>query len=260
MDTYVRPETYGIAALAAGGAILASRFAVENSSPAMALVRPPGHHAGPSYAGGFCYFNNAAIAAEWLIRSKQTKRVAIVDFDVHHGNGTAEIFKSRSDVLFISTHLYGIYPGTGAAEDTGDGQGEGYTINIPFVSGCGDASFLATYEQIIEPVLNQFKPNAVIVSLGIDSHYRDTLGSLTLSSGGYIDICSRLIDFSRGRCAFTLEGGYDFDATADVIAGLASKSSGKTTALRYTDVVDRECAGSEVITRVKRIQSQYWKL
>jgi acetoin utilization deacetylase AcuC-like enzyme len=258
MDTYVRPETFGIASLAAGGALLATKYSCENGKPSFALLRPPGHHAGADYAGGFCYFNNIAVGAQWL--AMQKKKVAIVDIDVHHGNGTADIFCDRADVLYISTHLYGIYPGTGAASDTGEGDGKGFTVNIPFRSGCGDASFKAAFDDIVEPVVAQFKPDAVLVSLGGDSHYRDTLGSLTLSTPGYINLARRLVKMAQGKCAFMLEGGYDVDALAEIIAGIVASFGGKEIPLKYTEVIDTDCAGRDIVKRVKEVQREFWKL
>lgn len=258
MDTYVRPETFGIASLAVGGAILSTRHSFESGKPSIALLRPPGHHAGRDYAGGFCYFNNIAIGAEYLAR--KGKKVAIVDIDVHHGNGTADIFCERNDVLYISTHLYGIYPGSGSAEEVGRGDGEGYTVNIPFRSGCGDASFNLAFSKIIEPILAQFRPETVLVSLGVDSHYRDVLGNLTLSSPCYIALAKRLISTSGGKCAFMLEGGYDVPALAEVVAGIVGIFEGTEVKLEFDEVMDTEGAGKDVVKRVVEVQKRYWEL
>ena len=258
MDTYVRPETFKIASLAAGGALLSAKYSYDSRKPSFALLRPPGHHAGADYAGGFCYFNNTAIGAESLAREK--KKIAIVDIDVHHGNGTADIFCKRADVLYISTHLSPFYPGTGAFGDVGEGDGEGYTVNIPLRSGCGDATFEFAYGEIIGPVISQFKPDMVLVSLGGDSHYRDTLGSLTLSSQGFVKLAMSLIGIAGGRCAFMLEGGYDVSALAEVVAGIVGIFDGKKVVLEYTEVIDAEGAGLDIIRKAKEIQKKYWRL
>src|SRR5206468_467314 len=154
-----------------------------------ALVRPPGHHAGPDYGGGFCYLNNVAVAA--AEQAAAGRKVAILDYDAHHGNGTRDIFADSSSVLYVSTHQFGIYPGTGPAEDVGTGEGRGFTVNIPFTAGCGDASYRAAADSIIEPILTAVRPDVILVSLGIDAHYRDPLTSLTLSSPAYVDLMSR---------------------------------------------------------------------
>src|SRR5437867_10506364 len=182
-ETAVHPPTFEIASLAAGAVLHATRAAVRDGRPAVALVRPPGHHAGPDYGGGFCYLNNVAIAAADQIA--EGRRVAILDYDAHHGNGTRDIFADNASVLYLSTHEYGIFPGTGLAEDVGTGDGRGFTVNIPFSAGCGDASYLAAHDRIVEPIVEQFRPDGILVSLGIDAHYRDPLTSLVLSSPGY---------------------------------------------------------------------------
>lgn len=258
MDTYVRPETFNIASLAVGGALLSTRHSFENSQPSIALIRPPGHHAGRNYAGGFCYFNNIAVGAEYLAR--KGKKIAVVDLDVHHGNGTADIFSERKDVLYISTHLWGIYPGTGAIDDVGSREGEGFTVNIPFKSRCGDASFNLAFDKVIEPILVQFKPEMILVSLGVDAHYRDILGNLTLSSPGYLALSERLISISKGKCTFMLEGGYDVPALAEVIAGLVGIFETKDVKLKFNEVIDKEGTGRDIVKKVVEVQKRYWKL
>jgi len=261
-ETALHPATFDIARLAAGAALQATRACVEQSRPAVALVRPPGHHAGPDYGGGFCYLNNVAIAAADQVA--QGRRVAILDYDAHHGNGTSEIFADESSVLYVSTHQYGIYPGTGAAEDVGVGEGRGFNVNIPFGAGCGDASFHLAYEEIIEPIVRAYRPDAILVSLGIDAHYRDPLTSLSLSSPGYVDIVARsaslAADVCAGRFMVALEGGYHLLALSEVIAGVVARLRGSRVDLELTQLIDAKAKGRPAIDATKRAHETFWNL
>jgi acetoin utilization deacetylase AcuC-like enzyme len=262
MDTKSHEETFDIAMLACGGAILAAETSYSKKKPVMALLRPPGHHAGPDYCGGFCYFNNIALAAEHL--RKKVDKVAIVDIDVHHGNGTSDIFCERSDVLYISTHQWGIFPGTGPINYIGERSGEHYTINIPLTSRCGDTTFENAFDRVIEPVLSQFEPKALLVSIGGDAHYMDPLANLTLSSTAYVSLAQRLMNlankFTKGQIAFYLEGGYHTGALAEVIAGIVGKFKEDTIQFAFSNVYDMDTLGKEIIDRVVEIHGAYWKL
>jgi acetoin utilization deacetylase AcuC-like enzyme len=259
-DTYVRPQTFEIALLAAGGTVLAANRALETGRPAFALVRPPGHHAGSYHGGGFCYFNNVAVAAEAVRR--KVGRVAIVDYDLHHGNGTHDIFYSRDDVLYISTHQSGIFPGTGIIEDLGDGKGEGYNICIPLPGGSGDRTFELFVRKILSPVLTKYKPDAILVSIGADAHYMDPLGGLALTSPGYISISDELLSLSRKLCggaiAFTLEGGYNVKALAEVVAGTVASFDGKKTKYEFFRSSDEKGVGRYAIEAAVRALKKYW--
>ena len=259
-DTYMRPETFSIALLAVGGTVLAARKALETGNPAFALVRPPGHHAGSDRGGGFCYFNNVAVAAEHL--REKVGRVAIVDLDLHHGNGTHDIFYSRSDVLFISTHQGGIYPGTGLPEDLGDDDGMGFNICVPLPGGSGDATFELFTKKIMRPVLTKYGPDAILVSLGADAHYMDPLGGLSLTSPGYVFMVNELLDLSRKLChgvlAFTLEGGYHVGALAEVVAGSVAAFDGKKVRYEYDQSGDEHGAGSCAVEDSIRQLKKYW--
>ncbi|MEM4309159.1 MAG: histone deacetylase [Thermoplasmata archaeon] len=254
MDTSSHPETYEIALLSAGGALTAGKIALDEGS-SIALVRPPGHHAGKDFGGGFCYINNAAVCAKAML--ERCKRVAIVDIDGHHGNGTQDIFYSSPDVLYISTHQLEIYPGTGHLSLIGEKEGVGYNLNIPFFSGCGDASYISALEELILPILDDFKPGLVIVSLGVDSHSLDPLTGLEVSTKGYIEMLKAMF---RYKAMFLLEGGYDLDALADVFCALVSAGKGKEYAIKYTDSIDTDCRGRERIDAAKKLFSNYWKL
>jgi acetoin utilization deacetylase AcuC-like enzyme len=219
-DTVASPGTWEAALRAAGGLVEAvGRVSSGDLDNAFCLVRPPGHHATPDRAMGFCLFNNLAIAAAWLIATDRAKRVAVLDYDVHHGNGTQDAFYDRADLLYVSTHQYPFYPGTGHWRETGSGTGEGYTINLSFPAGSGDAVYAAALEQIVEPAVRRYAPDFVLVSLGFDAFWADPLASLRLSIGGaYTPLIQSARDLAAsscdGRLVVALEGGYDLQALA----------------------------------------------
>jgi acetoin utilization deacetylase AcuC-like enzyme len=226
-DTYTSPESYDVALLAAGAAVEAARAAWSLLQPALALVRPPGHHAEPGRAMGFCLLNNVAVAAAAL-RAECCDRVAIVDIDVHHGNGTQAAFYEDRTVLYVSTHQFPYYPGTGAAGERGAGEGLGATLNIPLSAGTGDEEFLRVYETQVVPALDAFRPDCLLVSAGFDAHRLDPLGGLHLTTDGYRRVVTLLDTAARRLCGrrsvWVVEGGYDLvalreclDATIDVL-------------------------------------------
>ncbi len=259
-DTALHPETYGIAVKAAGATVDAAMHSFLEKGRAFALTRPPGHHAGRNYAMGFCYINNIAVAASHILQNGG-ERVAMVDIDVHHGNGTSDIFRSSDSVLYISAHQRGIFPGTGAAEDTGSGDGRGYNINIPLPSGAGDSSFLLAFDRIVIPALRDFGPDIILISMGADAHYMDPLASLSLSTPGYLELVKRLSNLAEEMgigLSLTLEGGYHLKALADVVAGITAGLSGKTFEPVYGKVRDMEALAEEDIDRAAKIQSEFW--
>ncbi|MGB1251373.1 MAG: histone deacetylase [Candidatus Promineifilaceae bacterium] len=215
-DTYVTAETWDETCLAAGStcatvdAVLSGQ--VDNAA---ALVRPPGHHAGHRSIEGFCLFNNIAVAARHAQAVHGVERVAIVDFDVHHGNGTQDIFYEDESVQFFSTHQFSryFYPGSGSRQEDGRGKGAGHNINIPLPIGTGDQGYAAVFDQVIEPLLDQFVPQLLLVSIGFDAHWRDPLAQMKLSLTGYDQLVRRLLQWSErlcgGKIVFVLEGGYD---------------------------------------------------
>jgi acetoin utilization deacetylase AcuC-like enzyme len=219
-DTVVSRDSWEAALRATGGVVEAvEQVATARFDNAFCLVRPPGHHATPDRAMGFCIFNNVAVAAAWLLANNHAQRVVILDYDVHHGNGTQDAFYSRADVLYISTHQYPFYPGTGFWRETGAGPGEGYTINVSLPSGSGDDVYAGVLEQVIEPAVRRYAPNFVLVSLGFDAFWADPLASLRLSIGGaYTPLLrsarSLAADLCGGKLVVALEGGYNLDALA----------------------------------------------
>jgi len=220
-DTFTSPASVEIAALAAGAAVDAARTARQTGEAAIALVRPPGHHAERDRAMGFCLYNNIAVAAAAL-RADGVERVAIVDIDVHHGNGTQQAFYADPAVLFVSTHQFPFYPGTGAAEETGAGAGEGFTVNLPLPAGTGDLGYLDVHARRVLPALEAFAPEVILVSAGFDAHERDPIGGMRLTTEGYRAIVRGLREAARqlagGRIAFVTEGGYDLQALGECLA------------------------------------------
>jgi acetoin utilization deacetylase AcuC-like enzyme len=217
-DTAVSPGSWDAATLAAGAAVGAVEAVMKGrAANAFALVRPPGHHARPAEAMGFCLLNNAAVAAE-AARRAGAERVLIVDWDVHHGNGTQEIFVARDDVLYMSVHQFPFYPGTGAAEEIGVGAGKGATVNCPLPGGQDDADYGAVFHDLFLPLGRAFAPDLIIVSAGFDAHARDPLAEMSVTEQGFAAMTSLLAELAAGTCGgklvLLLEGGYDLGALA----------------------------------------------
>jgi acetoin utilization deacetylase AcuC-like enzyme len=240
-DTYLGPESIAVAELAAGGTVALLDAILDGPiKRGIALVRPPGHHARPAQAMGFCLFNNVAIAAAHA-RARGIARVAIIDWDVHHGNGTQEAFYADPSVLYISTHQFPFYPGTGAAPETGEADGTGFTVNVPLTAGGGDAVYRGAFERVILPALEQYAPELVIISAGFDASARDPLAEMALSAdafGWMGRALRRVADASAGgKVLLALEGGYDLVALE---AGLLSATRAITegTAVEIARTVD----------------------
>lgn len=231
MDTMLSPASYQVALYAVGGAITGVEEVMEGRlSAAFALVRPPGHHASTASAAGFCIFNNVAIAAKYALKKYDLKRVLIVDFDVHHGNGTQDIFYSAPDILYFSTHQYPFYPGTGNVSEAGEGKGQGNIVNVPLPAMSGDEVFLQVYDKILIPLAKRFQPQLILVSAGYDAHWADEIAMMQLTVSGFagmVRIVKSLADeYCGSRIVLSLEGGYNTEslsasirATLDVLAG-----------------------------------------
>jgi len=255
-DTYTSPESVEIAALAAGAAVQAAEHALESLDPAFALVRPPGHHAERDRAMGFCLYNNIAVAAAHAL-ARGLERVAVVDIDVHHGNGTQWMFYEEPRVLYLSTHQFPFYPGTGAADETGSGRGAGFTVNVPLEMGATDADYSLVYRAAIVPILAQFAPQLVLVSAGYDAHERDPLASMRVTTEGYANIV-RLLTNAAGATpiAFVTEGGYDLGALAEcleasfaAIDGAGVKPPAESASVR----------GERALEAVRAAQAPFWR-
>jgi acetoin utilization deacetylase AcuC-like enzyme len=219
MDTVMSSLSYEAALYAAGGFIRAVTAVVRGEcDSAFALVRPPGHHAVASQAMGFCLFNNMAIAAKFALAELNVRRILIVDFDVHHGNGTQDAFYDDPRVLYFSTHQYPFYPGTGWMDEVGKGEGAGATVNFPMAAGWGDDEYLAAFQEVMIPVARRFRPELILVSVGFDPHWADGLAMMQVSVSGFARMMVMLRDLAdelcSGRLALTLEGGYNLDVAA----------------------------------------------
>ena len=226
-DTYTTPATWDLALKAAGGAAaVADSVWSGEARRGLALTRPPGHHATFNQGMGFCLLNNIALAAEYLIGQKGAQNIAIVDLDVHHGNGTQDIFWLREDVLFLSVHQSPLYPGTGRIDERGGGIGEGMTVNIPLPPYSGDQAYRAVTDEVILPMLQRYGPQIILVSVGFDTHWKDPLANQLLSAAGYAEIAGNLAQLADGICegriALFLEGGYDLEAGSACLVGCVS--------------------------------------
>jgi acetoin utilization deacetylase AcuC-like enzyme len=263
-DTYTSPDSRDVALLAAGAAIGGVETIVQSrATRVMALVRPPGHHAERDRAMGFCLYNNIAAAAAHAL-ALGMERVAIMDYDVHHGNGTQWIFYDDPRVLYVSTHQYPFYPGTGAAEDVGRGRGAGFTVNVPLEAGSTDGDYEDVFDAIVIPVIDQFRPELLLISAGYDAHERDPLGRMRLSTPGYAVLTKSLCDAAdrhcHGRVLAVTEGGYDLtalkgclDSTLQVLDGAAVPPAGEQP--RASTPRSRIA-----IAQARSAQAKYWKL
>ena len=260
-DTFMSPESRDIALLAAGAAVQAAAHALDSHEPAFAFVRPPGHHAERNRAMGFCLFNNVAVAAA-AMRRRGLERIAIVDIDVHHGNGTQAMFYGDRDVLYVSTHQYPFYPGTGAATEIGTGDGLGFTVNVPMEAGATDADYLHVHRTIVSPVLDQYKPQLTIVSAGYDAHEHDPLASMRMTTAGYATIVASLCEraLRHGALALVTEGGYELRALAECLtASIAVIDGAPRPALDFDPDEPPPRAARAIAATVPGLRS-FWRL
>jgi acetoin utilization deacetylase AcuC-like enzyme len=260
-DTYTSEYSYETARLAVGGVLDVIDAVMEgNQRCGMALVRPPGHHAEDGRAMGFCLFNNVAVAARYLQQRHGLERVLVVDWDVHHGNGTQQIFYDDDGVLYASLHQYPLYPGTGAAQETGVGRGEGYTVNVPLPPGSGDGEYLAAMRSVLVPVAEQFEPQFVLISAGFDAHRNDPLAGMRVTEAGYAAMTSALLGVADrhcdGRVVAVLEGGYDVDSLVSSVEEVVRTMSGGEPRERSVGLATT----ADFLAPVIDIQSKYWKL
>jgi acetoin utilization deacetylase AcuC-like enzyme len=265
-DTYTSPESHEVALLAAGAAIDGvERVMAGSHRAAMALMRPPGHHAERNRAMGFCLYNNVAIAAAHA-RAQGAAKVAIVDYDVHHGNGTQHIFESDPHVLYISTHQSPYYPGTGAADEVGREAGTGFTVNVPIEVGAVDEDYQIVFAHIVLPILRQFEPDLLLVSAGFDAHERDPLGGMRLSTAAFgamtMDLRAVADECCRGRIVAVTEGGYDLHALAASLEAslesLAAPAAASPVPWPSSGVVSDR--GRVAVDTVREMQRPYWKI
>ncbi len=260
-DTITSRDSFGTGLLAVGGFLnLLDAMAAREFKNGFALVRPPGHHALRDQAMGFCLFNTAAIGAHHLKRQYGAKRVLIMDWDVHHGNGTQEAFYSDRSVLYLSTHQYPFYPGTGAIEEVGAGEGEGYIVNVPLPPGCGNVEYLRVFKEIVIPIGEKFEPEWVLVSAGFDPHRRDPLGGMDVTEEGFRVMASWLLrlaeEHAGGKIAFLLEGGYDLTALKQSVFSVLQEMRG-THEIEEPSIRGGE-AVQPLVRKILKLQERYW--
>ena len=259
-DTFTSPESHTIALLAAGAAIQAAEHALSTGDMAAALVRPPGHHAERGKAMGFCLYNNVAVAAAQAIASG-LERVAIVDIDVHHGNGTQWMFYDDPRVLYVSSHQFPFYPGTGAADETGAGDGLGFTVNIPLEAGATDADYDLAYSEVVTPVLTTFAPQLTLISAGFDAHEADPLASMRMTTAGYGRILRQVRRAAQasGALAVVTEGGYDLPALRECLELMIQTAGGAGEQDDDKQPMTSAPRGERAIRVVRAAQSAFWR-
>ena len=265
-DTGLSARSYEIARLAAGGLLQAvdslvnSKAAILKPYSIFAFVRPPGHHAEPTRGMGFCLFNNIAIAAKYAKEKYGLKRILIVDWDLHHGNGTQLAFYGDPGVLFFSSHQYPYYPGTGGFDEVGSGDGKGFTVNAPFPTGFGDAEYINVYSRILKPIALEYRPEIILVSAGFDPFVHDPLGGMKVTGDGFGALTGIVQDIAQktcpGRILITLEGGYNPEGLRSGVRAVLLTLLGKQ---NPPSVLAPSPAAEQVIERIAKVQRKYWK-
>jgi acetoin utilization deacetylase AcuC-like enzyme len=268
-DTVASPQSYEVALYAVGGALKAVNLVMERKfENAFALVRPPGHHAEKVRAFGFCIFNNIAIAAKHLIRKYSLERIAILDIDAHHGNGTQEIFYRTNKVLYISLHQDPrIFPGAGFIDEIGEGKGLGYNVNIPLPFQTSDYVYLKAINKIVAPIIQQYKPQFLLVSAGLDGHYTDPVASLSLSMFAYQKIYETIVDLAsevcRGKLVSILEGGYSRQFIGKIATLTIAQMCGTTYPVddKIPSIKESNLRkGEKIVEKMKEIHSAFWNI
>jgi acetoin utilization deacetylase AcuC-like enzyme len=268
-DTVASPESFDVALYAVGGTLKAANLVRKGEfQNAFALVRPPGHHAGKYRAYGFCIFNNIAIAAKYLLNEFELKRILILDIDSHHGNGTQEIFYETNKVLYISLHEDPReFPRKGFIDEIGEGEGLGYNVNVPLPFRTGDWVYLKAMNEIVKPIIRQYKPHFMLVSVGLDGHYADPVGSLSLSALCYQKVFETIFNVAsemcEGKLVLVLEGGYSLKFIGKLVATAIAKMSGAIYSIEDkipTTKTRVKEQGEKVIKKVKRVQKAFWNV
>lgn len=266
MDTPVSKDSYDAALLAAGGAICAGDAVMnEEVNSVFALVRPPGHHAESDSGMGFCLFNNIAILARHLQKEHALNRIMIIDWDTHHGNGTQHSFYDDPTVLYSSLHQSPLYPGTGMVHEVGSGEGEGFTVNVPFPPSTGDSGYMLAYNEILAPIADQFQPEFILISAGQDAHYADLLAGMSLTTNGYGKMAQIIKSMAEkhcsGRIVLTLEGGYNLDAQASSILAVLNvlgEFDLEVDEMYEPPADELSDSVKQRVEHVKQTQSKYW--
>ncbi len=262
-DTHVSAKSFQAALYAAGGLIHLTEQVVDSGlTNGFALVRPPGHHAEASRAMGFCLFNNVAVAAAWALKHKGLSRVMIVDWDLHHGNGTQHSFYADRKVLYLSTHQYPFYPGSGALDETGAGNGHGFTVNIPLGWGHGDREYVSIFKNVALPLARAYQPELILVSAGFDIYRGDPLGGMQVTTDGFAALTRILKTMAEeicgGRLVLTLEGGYNIEAQAEGVGKVIDVLAGHGTAGQ--ELALTRPPEPPIVSQVRDSQARFWDL
>ena len=261
-DTVTSAKSYEASCVAVGGVLkLIDMLMGSEIDNGFALVRPPGHHAEKTRAMGFCIFNNVAVGARYLEKKYNLHRMLIVDFDLHHGNGTQHSFYRDPEMLYFSIHQYPYYPGTGWYEDVGEGDGKGYTVNVPFSYGMGDDDYVHAFREVLIPISDAYKPEFVLVSAGFDNYYNDPLGGMIVTEGGFAMMTKILLDIAEkhcnGKALFTLEGGYDLNGLTSSVKAVIMEMKGTPIYTPDTQINPSNEA-IQIVNRVKKVLNPYW--
>ncbi len=264
-DTSTSERSWEAACYAVGGVFTAlDKIFSDNFSNGFALIRPPGHHAERDHAMGFCLFNNIALGAHYCLKQLDCKKVLIVDWDLHHGNGTQHSFYEDNKVLYFSTHQFPYYPGTGSALECGKGKGEGFTVNCPMTAGAGNEHFASVFNRLLDPIARQFKPDVILCSAGFDIYKDDPLGGMRVDINGFAFLATKLLDLATdlcsGRLLFCLEGGYDLTGLSEGVAAVLraiSRKMGKNEK-NIVDDLKKSDVSIKGLEEALRIQKKYW--
>ncbi len=261
-DTVASPATADVAHLAVGSVLTGIDRVMEGKlENAFAFPRPPGHHAKPDKAMGFCFFNNVAVGAMYALKRFQIRRILIIDFDVHHGNGTQKAFYTSPEVLYLSTHQHPHYPGTGGIHETGKDEGEGFTLNVPMPAGMGDSEYLRVFREVLVPAGLEYRPELVLVSAGFDAHRDDPLGGMELSSAGYGAISAAILRLAEeacgGKAVFVLEGGYNLRALEESIGAVLTVMTGGDALGVKGPGPDADA--DELLKELRSVHGHYWR-
>ncbi|NYT01021.1 MAG: histone deacetylase [Methanocellales archaeon] len=267
LDTIISSDSYDVALLAAGGVLSAVDMVIKSLDNAFALIRPPGHHAESDRGGGFCLFNNIAIATRHVQLCLHLDNVLIIDWDVHHGNGTQNIFYDDPSVLYFSTHQSPLYPGTGSIEEVGFGDGKGFTVNVPLPVGTGDTGYFYVFNEVLAPIATEFKPDFILISAGEDAHFADPLGGMRLTAKGFGFLTNMVKMIAshtcKGRIVAALEGGYDLTGLSYSILSILNSLGDLGIDVKEPKKIPKDDLSDQLRNRVrevKKVQAEYWDI
>lgn len=259
-DTHTSPRSWEAAILAAGGFLaLIDKLMQNKIDNGFALVRPPGHHAEADRAMGFCLFNNIAIGAKYAINKYNLERVLIIDWDIHHGNGTQRSFYEDPQVLYFSTHQYPYYPGTGGVKELGAGKGKGFTINVPLSSGVGDDEYAGLFMEILRPVTFEFEPQIILVSAGFDTYFDDPLGGMEVTPEGFARLAKIILELAEktceGKVLFILEGGYNLKGLRESVKAVLQVLLGEYGLFKGRTLIDENINTDGIFSKIEQVKS-----